>query len=101
MRKELIFNNRYNDYSIDKYHFQKNKKNPININEVDINKIFLSNKSTYGEQRSCKYYIGYLRSTGFRPMHIITKKIKLYTNHVKVLVNNNEFLKYIEIWNKI
>ena len=27
MRKELIFNNEYNDCSIDKYYFQKDKKN--------------------------------------------------------------------------
>ena len=26
MRKELIFSNGYNDYSVDKYHFQKDKK---------------------------------------------------------------------------
>ena len=31
--------------------FKKIKKTPININEVDINKIFLSNKAPYGEQR--------------------------------------------------
>ena len=48
-----------------------------------------------------KYYIGYLGGTGFRPLHMIIKKIKLYTNHVNVLADNNELLKYIEIWNKI
>ena len=26
MREELIFNNGYNDYSIDNYHFQTDKK---------------------------------------------------------------------------
>ena len=37
MRKELVFNNVHNNYSINKYYFQKNKK-PININEIDIKK---------------------------------------------------------------
>ena len=37
MRKELIFHNRHNNYIIDKYYFQKDKK-PININEVDTKK---------------------------------------------------------------
>ena len=37
MRKELVFNNEQNNYSIDKYYFQKDKK-PININEVDTKK---------------------------------------------------------------
>ena len=50
--------------------FKKIKKT-ININEVDINKIFLSNKAPYGEQGSYKYYTGYLGGTGFRPLHII------------------------------
>ena len=54
MRKELIFNNGYNNYSMDMYYFQTDKKNPININEVDINKIFLSNRAPYGEQGSYK-----------------------------------------------
>ena len=31
MRKELVVNNGLNNYNIDKYYFQKNKK-PININ---------------------------------------------------------------------
>ena len=97
----MIFNNGYNDYSIDKYNFQKDKKSLININQVDIKKIFLSNKAPYGEQRSYKYYNGYLGGTGFRPSHIIIEKIKLYTNHMNVLVDNDELLKYIEIWNKI
>ena len=53
--------------------FKKIKK-PININEVHINKIFLSNKAPYGKQGCYNYYIGYLESTGFRPLHIILKK---------------------------
>ena len=45
----------------------------------------------------CVFYIG----AGFRPLHIIIKKIKLYANHMNVLADNNELLKYIDIWNKI
>ena len=44
MRKELIFNNGHDIYSINKYYFQKDKK-PININEVDTKNILLSNKT--------------------------------------------------------
>ena len=29
MRKELVVNNGHNDYSIGKYYFQKDKKNPL------------------------------------------------------------------------
>ena len=40
-------------------------------------------------------------STAFRLLHTIIKKIKLYTNHINVLADNKELLKYIEIWDKI
>ena len=100
MSKELIFNNCHNSYSIEKYYFQKDKKT-ININEVDTKNIVLSNRTLYGKEGANKYYIGYLGSTGFRPLHIIIKKIKLYTIHMNVLVDDKELLKYIEIWDKI
>ena len=29
MRKELIFNNGHNDYSVSKYYFKKDKKKPL------------------------------------------------------------------------
>ena len=65
MRQELIFNIRHNNYAIGKHYFKTNKK-PININEIDIRKIVLSNKS-HGKEGANKYYIGYL-SNNFR-MH--------------------------------
>ena len=100
MRKGLVFNNAHNNYSIDKYYFQKDKK-PINISEVDTKKIVLSNKAPYDKEGANKYYIGYVGSTSFRPLHIIIKNIKLYANLINVLAIDNELLKYIEIWNKI
>ena len=59
MRKELVFNNRYNDFTKNKYYFQKDKK-PININDVDTKKIVLFNKIPHGEYGANKYYIAYL-----------------------------------------
>ena len=55
----------------------------------------------YGEKGDNKYYIGYTECTGLRPLHIIIKNIKLYTDRMNVLANDNELLKYTEIWNKI
>ena len=48
MRKELVFNNGYNNYTKAKYYFQKDKK-AININDVDTKRIVLSNKTPYGK----------------------------------------------------
>ena len=71
MRKELV-------YTKEKYNFRKDKK-PININDVNIDKIVLSNKTPYDEQDANKYHVTYLNSS-LRPLHIIIKDIKLYTN---------------------
>ena len=45
------------DTEIKKYQFHQNK-NPISINDIDINKIVVSNKLPFGKQ-DFKYFIGY------------------------------------------
>ena len=35
MRNELIFKIKYSNYTEEMYYFQKDKKKPVNINEVD------------------------------------------------------------------
>ena len=99
MRQRFIFKIDDKEYERNKYSFQKDKK-PININDVDIEKIVLSNKTPYGKHDANKYYIFYL-SNGFKPLCINIKNIKLYTNRMNILANDNELLRYIEIWNKI
>ena len=79
--------------------FKKIKKT-ININEVDTKKVVLSNKIPYGEHGANNYFVPYL-SGGFKPLYITIKNIKLYTNDRNVLANDNELLKYVEIWNNI
>ena len=59
----------------------------------------LSNKTPYGKHGANKPYIAYL-SSDFKSLCINIKNIKLYTNLTDVLANDNELLKYIEIWNK-
>ena len=59
MRKDLVFKIKNNSHTKNKYYFQKDKKQ-ININEVDTEKIVLSNKTPHGEQCANKYYIAYL-----------------------------------------
>ena len=55
MEKTLTFDK----YSTNKNLFHKNK-NPITINKVDIKRIVLSNKVSYGKQGTYKYYVGYI-----------------------------------------
>ena len=93
MRKELVFNIKHN-YTVGMHYFKTNKK-LININEVGIKNVVLSNKVFYGKGAD-KYYIGYL-GNNFRPLCIINREIELHTYHMNILANNKEFLKYIEI----
>ena len=76
-------------------------KKQISINKVDINRILLFNKVSYGKLGAYKHYIGYNHDEGSRPLYIVIPQINLYTNYMNILVNDKEFLKYIEIWDKI
>ena len=99
MKIELVCKIKNSNYKKDKCYFQKDKK-PINITKVvKIDKIVLSTKTSYGEQGANKYYVAYING-GLKPLHIIIKDIRLYTNDMDVLANDNELLKDIEIWNK-
>ena len=43
-----------------KKNFYKNKNKKIfNINDIDVNKILVSKKETYGKDNSSRYFIGY------------------------------------------
>ena len=87
LRKELVFKIKNNNYTKDKYYFQKDKK-PININEVNIDKTVLSNKAPNSEYCANKYYIACLNGS-LKPLHIAIKNIKLYTNQMNILANDN------------
>ena len=63
--KSMIFG----DGKINKSSFNKNKK-PININNMDISKIVISQKERYGKKDSFKCVIGYDDNDDIRPLRI-------------------------------
>ena len=71
MGKELVFNNGHNNYHINKYYFQKDKNKPSNINEINTEKIMVSDKISYGEHGANKYYIAYSKKKLIVNPHII------------------------------
>ena len=71
MEQTLIFKFNSKDYERNKYSFQKDKL-MININDVNIKRIMLSNKTPYGKQGINKYYVGYLNDN-FGPLSIVIK----------------------------
>ena len=75
MNKKII---KFEDTEIEEYILHQNE-NPFLINNIDINKIMLSNKLPFGKQ-GFKYFIGYkdFEKIGFlyilRPQMIIYKR---------------------------
>ena len=85
-------------------------KNLISIDEVEINKIVLFDKTAYGNKGSFKRYIGYRHKDGtFSPVNVKIPRLAEYARHfnnddklINFLVADKKFLKkYSEIWNKI
>ena len=96
----------FRENNIIKSTFHKNIKN-ININEVDIKKIALSDKKSCG-QDSFKYFIGYSNAfpsplcIKFPQMNAYTKYFDKNNNYMNHLVKDEKILKkYSKIWNKI
>ena len=99
----------YGETAIIKKAFHK-KTTSININEIEINRIVLLDKTSYGNEGSFKHYIGYRHTDGnFSPLNIklpqLTENVKHFNKDDKVinfLVADKELLKkYNKIWDKI
>ena len=85
----------------------------INIDEVEINKMTLLDKTSYGNKGSFKYHIGYRHKNEalLEPLNVKLLQLTGYTKHfdnnnnnkyVNLLVNDKKLLKrYSEIWDKI
>ena len=65
MEKKII---KFNDTGIEKYKFHQ-YKSPILINELNINKVVVSNRFPFGK-RDFKYFIGYKDNKEIRPLCI-------------------------------
>ena len=59
----------FKDKKINKSNFYKNKK-LFNIHDLDVNKISISKKESYGTKNSLKYFIGYNDDDVIRPLCI-------------------------------
>ena len=103
MEKSINFNNE----KINKKAFYNNKKQ-FDIQQIDTNKILISEPEPYGKKNAIKYIIGY-NDNVIRPLRILLPKmigyIKYFEDDKKTMssvVDDAElFIKYTEIWNKI
>ena len=70
--------------------FYKNKNKEIfNIDGVDVNKILVSKKVSYGKNNSFKYFIGYNDNDIIRPLFVKLPQTTSYINKFKDKKNKN------------
>ena len=97
----------FDDKKINKSNFYKNKK-LFNLPDLDVNKILVSKKESYGIKSSLKYFIEYNDVEVIRPLCIKLPQMIGYVKHFdsnKTMffkVSDNKLLKkYNKIWGKI
>ena len=95
------------DKKINKSSFYKNKK-LFSLNDIDVNKILVSKKESYGTKNSLKYFIGYNDGDVMRPLCILLPQMIGYDKHfdsnkkMPFKVSDNKLLKkYKKIWEKV
>ena len=97
----------FDDKKINKITFYKNKK-LFNIHGLDVYKILVSIKESYGAKNSLKYFIGYNDDDVTRPLCIKLPQVIGYVKHFEINktisfnASDNKLLKkYHKIWEKL
>ena len=101
--------NTKNNKTIKKNDFYNKNKKIFNIDDIDVNKILVSKKETYGKYNSFKYFIGYNDNSVIRPLYIWLSQMTSYINKfdknkiaMSLMVKDKQLLKnYNKIWKKI
>ena len=98
----------FGDIEIEENKFDCNKIS-VHLRDVDIEKVLLSNKISFGE-KNYKYFIGYLYNDHkVKPLHIMLPKTSAYvrsydgqTKWMYFLIENDDFSKkYNTLWDKV
>ena len=97
----------FDDKKINKISPYKNKK-LFSLNDIDLNKILVSKKESYGTKNSLIYFIGYYDGDVIRPLCILLPQIIGYVKHfdsnktMSFKVGDNKLLKkYNKIWERV
>ena len=86
----------FGDKKISKSDFNKNKK-LFKIEDIDINKIFVSKKESYSTKNSLKYFIGYNDDDAIIPLFIKLPQMTGYVKHF----DSNKAVSFKVIYNKL
>ena len=97
----------FDDKKIRKSEFYKNKK-VFQIDEIDVNKILVSKKESYGTKNALKYFIGYNDDDVIRLLCVRLSQTTGYARKfdknvtMSFRANNKQVLKnYNKIWEKV
>ena len=97
----------FDDKKIRKSEFYKNKK-VFQIDEINVNKILVSKKESYGTKNALKYFIGYNDDDVIRPLCVRLSQMTGYARKfdknvtMSFRANNKQVLKnYNKIWVKV
>ena len=74
--KNINFDNK----NIKKSDFYNKNKKIFNIDDIDLNKILVSKKETYGKYNSFKYFTGYNDNDVIRPLYFFLSQMTGYIN---------------------
>ena len=70
----------FNNENIKKSNFYNKNKEIFNIDDIDVNKILISKRETYGKYNSFKYFIGYNDNDVIRPLYLFISQTTGYIN---------------------
>ena len=100
----------FDDKKIKTSDFSKNKK-PFKIDDIDVNKILVSKKESYGIENALKYFIGYNDNDIIRPLCLRLSQMIGYVKKfdenttatiISLRVSDKNLLKnYNKIWEKV
>ena len=98
----------FNDKKNLKSDFHIKNKKIFNINDIDINKILVPKKETYGKYNSFKYFIGYNDNDVIRPLYLVISQTTGYINKfdlnkitMSLMIKDIQLLKNsTKIWKK-
>ena len=103
--KNINFDNK----NIQKSDFYNKNKTTFNIDDIDVNKILISKKETYGECNSFKYFIGCNENDVIRPLYLFLSQTTSYFNKfdknkitMSLMGKDKQLLEnYNKIWKKL
>ena len=98
----------FNNEKIKKSDFYNKNKKIFNIGDIDVNKILISKKETYGEYNSFKYFNRYNDNDVIRPLYLLLSQTTGYINKfdkneitMSLMIKDTQLLKnYNKIWKK-